>query len=693
VTLERLAADVRGKRLLVRGRRGRTILDAHAEVLLGDGQLATWGSGVLGWVVEPHDTGILVRLAFRNAGDGPVSLEQLRPLVARLGGTHAQTRVRQTGWQSWSLAESPMRFAPNPDSMPPPVRGPLLPHRLRGGLAVPWVVTLGEDTNGWLLLGFTRAAEQTGVVEIAPAERHWLVRAAVELEGVALPPGGEVASEPLLILRGSDESELLDVYSGVAGEAMHARVPGQPPAGWCSWYQFGAEVTEHDIRRNMTSLDDQRQRLPVQVIQVDDGYQRAVGDWLDVRSEAFPSGLAALAREIRTHGFQPGLWLAPFLLSAHSRTYREHPDWVVTDAHGQPLNALDNWGAPNYALDSTNPEALAWLEDVLRTIVHDWAFEYLKLDFLYAGALRGRRHEPSVNSVQAYRRGLELIRWVAGERYLLGCGAPLLASVGLVDAMRIGSDVAPWWRRTGPGPATENALRATLARLWLHGRWWANDPDCVLARAHQTELTGDEIRAWASVVALSGGLVVLGDDVSALEPERAALVARLLPSVDQAAGMVAGRPDRMRLRIRRAWASWQIVALANWTDAPARDLVFDPAEWHHAGAFHLVDLWSGAHSGPHVGAVVLGDLAPHALKLLSVHPADTDRPHVVGSTGHLLGEAMDVLDEYWDGRTLHVSLAGRHHGELLVARPVGRVERVAFRSGQGTARIELSACG
>lgn len=70
-------------------------------------------------------------------------------------------------------------------------------------------------------------------------------------------------------------------------------------------------------------------------------------------------------------------------------------------------------------------------------------FDFFKLDFLYAGALDGGRHE-DMSAVTAYRSGLELIRRAIGtEAYLLGCGAPILPSIGLVDAMRVSPDTGP----------------------------------------------------------------------------------------------------------------------------------------------------------------------------------------------------------------------------------------------------------
>ena len=70
------------------------------------------------------------------------------------------------------------------------------------------------------------------------------------------------------------------------------------------------------------------------------------------------------------------------------------------------------------------------------TALRSYGFDYFKLDFLYAGALGG---------LEEYRHGLPaVIRDAVGpEAYVLGCGAPILPSVGLVDAMRVSPDVAP----------------------------------------------------------------------------------------------------------------------------------------------------------------------------------------------------------------------------------------------------------
>lgn len=651
--------------LTLRDDAGATLLRARGAVEIATGprpadstrvlQLAQQGSAPDGpdadvrWHVEREgDHGLRVRLSVRNATSTPLRVERLLPLVAESGYRALPVdalRMSQTGWQSWSRPHPARAWAPNAERAPPPIRAPYLPLRHPGGMVSPWMSVLrADDAPGALLLGFTTARRLTGVVEVAPAaEGHWLA-AWADAEAHLLQPGQALDSEPLLVLWGA-EQPIVEAYADAVAAEMGARRPATIPTGWCSWYEFGARVTEQDVHRNLRSLVAHRETLPLQVVQVDDGYATATGDWLSTNRATFPAGLCALAEAIRASGLAPGVWIAPFLVSECSAAYAAHPDWVVRGEDGTPLNAIYNWGSANYALDTTHPAALAWLEEVIRTFTREWGFNYLKLDFVYAAALRGQRADPDATGVEAYRRGMQAIRRVAGDEvFLLGCGAPLLPSVGLVDGMRIGSDVATEWCPAGSedgGPALLNALRSTLVRGWMHRRWWLNDPDCVLVREHDSALTLDEVRAWASVVALSGGMAMLGDDLSRLPPERLAILRRLLPPSGRAAHafgpLVDDTPQRARLETGAAGEA--VVALGNWHAAP-RAAHFDPAEWGLAPevTYNLTDLWAGTHHGPHRGVLDLGLLPPHGLRLLAV--STTGTPPAVDAGRHLLGPAL-----------------------------------------------------
>ena len=318
-------------------------------------------------------------------------------------------------------------------------------------------------------------------------------------------------------------------------DAWAAAQPGLTAAafqvGWCSWYHYFERVTEDDIRANLALAE----QWPFEVFQIDDGYQPAIGDWLTT-NEKFPSTLDRLAADIARAGYRPGIWLAPFLAAPHSEVAKAHPDWFARDDAGRPLMGMYNehWGGIVHTLDTTKPEVLDHIAAVANALV-DAGFTYLKLDFTYAPGLAGTYADASQTSDERVRAAFEAVRRGAGDdTFLLGCGAPLGPTIGLVDGMRIGPDVAPWWEVPEgawfpPGykstvPATANALRATEARQFMHRRLWLNDPDCVMLRTSHTDLTPEETRRWALAVGDSGGMVLVSDDLALLGPDEHALL-------------------------------------------------------------------------------------------------------------------------------------------------------------------------
>jgi alpha-galactosidase len=247
--------------------------------------------------------------------------------------------------------------------------------------------------------------------------------------------------------------------------------------------------------------------LPVDVIQIDDGWQSEIGDWLTL-SGRFAS-LPGLVERIRDTGRRTGIWVAPFLVGARSRVAAEHPEWLI------PGNlAGHNWDQDTYGLDTTHPGAREYLRQSFG-MLREAGIDYFKIDFLYAGALDGPRHTGS-EPLAAYRSGIELIRDTVGpDAYLLGCGAPILPSVGLFDAMRVSADVAPHYAPLDGDPALPSQLGATFStvgRAFQHGRFWVNDPDCIVARP-----AIERREEWAEVVEKYGGLRASSDRIADLD--------------------------------------------------------------------------------------------------------------------------------------------------------------------------------
>ncbi|MFC0623388.1 glycoside hydrolase family 36 protein [Kribbella deserti] len=274
---------------------------------------------------------------------------------------------------------------------------------------------------------------------------------------------------------------------------------------WCSWYAYWGKVTERDVMAEVRQFD--QHDLSVDLVLLDEGYQAEIGDWLTPRGDF--GSTVRLAADIRSGGRRAGIWVAPFLVGSKSETARRHPDWLVPG-----ITAGTNWGQEQLILDVTHPGAAQHLQDVFTELCRQ-GYDHFKLDFVYAGAIEGRRHEP-IDGIAAYRHGMRLLREVVGpNRILHGCGAPILPSIGLVDCMRISPDTDPLVDPPSGDisqPGQRGARSTSVAREFLHGRWWANDPDCLIV---QPEVQDRE--RWAEHVENAPGLRMSSDPIGALD--------------------------------------------------------------------------------------------------------------------------------------------------------------------------------
>ena len=634
--------------------------------------------------------GAVIALELRNTGERPRVVTALEPIVweagpgARLAlpGDPAALRFLALGHQSWSPARW-LRLGERPPAPRRVVRrlysSPYAPRARRGRFVSESATALGEPGRAGLALGFTSHSRFLSWIELAhePGRVHALAaRSAVD--GESLAPGRALASERLWLGVAAPLEEALGQWAERAGREMAAPVPARSLSGWCSWYRFGTAVTAEDVRRNLLEL--RRLGAPLDVVQIDDGFQSAIGDWL-APAAGFPDGLAPLAREIRAEGFRAGLWLAPFLVSPRARLAREKPEWLLRDADGKPITALWNpdWpGKRCFALDATHPGVESWLESLGRE-VRALGFDYLKLDFLFAGALAGARRDPRSTAVQAYRRGVAALRRGAGPgAFLLGCGAPLGASIGLFEAMRIGPDVAARWtnatvdRVVGveAAPSARNSLTNVFVRAPLHQRLWLNDPDCVVLRGAGSKLSDTEVRTLAASIALSGGLVVVSDELGELPRERLDWLRRMLPSLSRTPEVGPARgpvPEELVVRCEDGSALWLRVNLGE----AAVPLDLDLRALGLRGPTRVWDVFAERELERAVGGASLGTLEPHAARLLRLVPDDSGA-RVLGSTLHFAAGSLEtesVALEAPGSVRVRLRLPGRRSGEVALALP------------------------
>lgn len=381
------------------------------------------------------------------------------------------------GWQSWSLAAwlPPTQNIPlqKPVSLHPMQLDPVYAYNPNPNGS--WVGAVEMDDGNILLLG------SLGL------EAHVALRDGA-LQGWYESVRKEKDSQHEWFVGYGREAEVFARYAELLAARFGRVATSQAPRVWCSWYSLYNAIDEEILLDTLEKLGD----LPFDVFQLDDGWQVSIGDWQ--ANQKFPSGMAALAKKIRATGRRAGLWLAPLLATPTSSIYRDHQDWLLKDADGKLVSAGFNFGEQLYALDTSHPEALAFLAETIQQ-VRAWGYDYLKLDFLYAGALPGKRHVDLARE-SAYRHGLNVIREAMGaDAYLLACGAPIVPSLGLCDAIRIGPDVANYWDKDRDSrllynqttPGVQNGLRTSLNRLWLKALVHS-DPDVAYFRSVECSL-------------------------------------------------------------------------------------------------------------------------------------------------------------------------------------------------------------
>lgn len=457
--------------------------------------------------------------------------------------------------------------------------------------------------------------------------REGYVTAHCSTEWHPLPRGGEVTSESFWFSPCENIPAGLESYAGTVAEIAGATPPAwNVPTGFCTWYYYGSKISRDKVMQNVAVLDRERDNLPVKYVQIDDGWFDFRGDWNNISPE-FPD-MAAIAREIREHGYVPGIWLAPFSCSPESKLFREHPDYFVKRPDGTPWRDL--------SLDYTNPAVREYMGGVFRRVTEEWGYRYVKIDIMAPSLAPGIHHDPDATALANYRAGLRVFREnVTPDTFILGCTAPLGASAGMVDGMRVSCDVFERWE------SLLDVFNEVLKRWYMNRRYFIIDADCLIIRKRENEdgecwrlctRTDDEIRTYVTAMAASGGVLMLSDKLPNLGEDQIKLISKLFPANDRAArpldiaeSFVPGVLDLGRRGATRT------VALINWTDVPAVTGVDN-------GEALVWEFWSGEFAR-HPGGRFETKIPPRCAKVFYfTDPADTA---VVGS------DASVVMQSEW----------------------------------------------
>jgi hypothetical protein len=432
-------------------------------------------------------------------------------------------------------------------------------------------------------------------------------------------------SEQTWVCANKSARAALDAYA----EHLPSRALPGLPVGWNSWDYYFSSVSLDDLIENMDAI----RRHPllsahVKFIVLDMGWEHLWGEWEP--NYRFPGGLERVVREIKQRGFVPGIWTAPIQVHAHSKTGLRRPELLLKNQHGDPIVSHVQG---HYVLDPTSPDGEAFVRDLF-TRLYALGFRFFKVDFLNDLCINQRFHRADFGPYDAIRHLFEIVRaCVTDESHILGCSLPPEAGAGLADSGRIGIDIHNQWTHV------EWVCDYLQWSFWLHGRVWINDPDFLVVRGRDTslepitnvinpnahnpnpprwrrgpEFTLDEARTWASIIAMAGGSVFLGDRITQLNEAAYDLISQVI----EPTGVVAQPLDLCAARRASLWLQTlpneRRLTVINWSDAPVARVI-DFAALGLAAPTRVVEMWSRQTHEMCDGRAVV-ELLPHACAVL-----------------------------------------------------------------------------
>lgn len=451
---------------------------------------------------------------------------------------------------------------------------------------------------------------------------------------------GQILSEEtvlfdLVFLSGSEQA-VFDQYFSL----MHIKPPKVGmTTGYTSWYNHYTNISEANITESLQAYIERK--VPIDMFQIDDGYQQAVGDWL-VTNHKFPNGMRVVSDRIHQAGYQAGLWLAPFICEKNSELFREHPDWLQQDNNGKPLVAgyCHLWSGNFYALNIEHPEVRDYLRTVFNKVLNEWNFDMVKLDFLYAVCL-----VPFENKTrgQIMCEAMDLLRELVGEKLILGCGVPLGPSFGKVDYCRISCDIALKWEdwvlknviHYRERVSTISAIINSIYRRQLHNRAFVNDPDVFLLRDENIEMSPTQRHTLFLVNQVCGGLLFTSDNIGTYSEQTRLLFMSQFPAKERTVVQVDAGSRVTRIAFRSGEADYLLCC--NLSGMPA-----------------LAALPKGLYYYKNDLVQSMLVLMPYESRCLR-RLAGGDYV-VAGSTGHLF-PGMDVDEFQLNQGKIHISLS------------------------------------
>jgi alpha-galactosidase len=413
-------------------------------------------------------------------------------------------------------------------------------------------------------------------------------------EGRQLKPGETIQYEQIVLRRAGDWIALLnDFGTAIARENGITKLKNVDYKGWATWDYYAYIFSADDIHANADKI--KKLSPAANLVQIDAGWYSIRGDYT-VRPD-LEGGMKGIADRIKAAGMTPGIWIDGFRANSASEVCKKHPEYFLHDQDGNMIIEVrrkEGVDRDRVYFDYSHPGARAHIAERIRTIVKEYGFPYVKIDFMRFGlnqdimknkpALkRIIAYDPTITDVERMRLGLQAMRDAMGlDNYLLGCSAVFGPCIGFVDGIRTGGDISPRFE------AFPERSLANLGHFYLSGKVFNGDIDYLTFRAAVDEdekvskeevkrggsLTLNEAQMWADLNKLYGYCRLSSDNLMTLRPERQALIKEVFqyPAMEETVPLdlwrhAANKGDGFELVLARKGKEIYL-GVFNWSDTP-----------------------------------------------------------------------------------------------------------------------------
>ncbi len=674
-----------------------------------------------------HRDFILLRLInIKDLTSNYLNIHSISPLTLKeeklyLSKNKKPTDLRKVtwfknGWQSWSPCR--LFYGNESDRKGPPLKVfkrtlDNQDYEIEGRFYSEYNTVITDfNSKNSLLLGFSTLKEQFSriILDYDKSDTIRLLTAFGCMDGVQLPKSSIDTSEELFVGFKSENRGyygLID-YAKVVYEHLDQKpVSDIPVVGWASWYYYFTEITEEDMINNLQFFKSNEETFPIDFIQLDDGYFTKIGDYDDINKD-FSHGLDWLFEKVTEADFKGGLWTAPFFAEKDSKLFQAHPDWFLTKkGKDKMLKTHYNWGTFLYSLDFAKEVVLNYIEEFFRNALYafqdrtersETLIEFFKIDFLHAATPYDADYaRTNLTRAQLYRNAVKAVRdGITDDSFLLGCGAPLGPCVGLVNAMRISMDTAPEWEKwdwigdrfgfTLPG--LKRALINILYRSYTHKYFWINDPDCLMIRRTDTDLTLNEIKLQLTLFGLSGGQILISDDMTKLSNEELNDAKLVIPPYNPELydpiltdAFTSPVPTIYFLETLETIGKRYLAAITNWDDNTVNRTItiseIIPNLPKDENEFYIYDFWSRRFLGTFTPETPINLTIPQHfcsyLSIIYVNGKIKQEPLLLSSDLHVTQGCCEMTKFDYDDEenkiSIIIDLLGVRKGSLFIKLP------------------------